>query len=91
MLIYNNRLRHRPDRQKGKNIMKISDIIKELQERQEMYGDAEVIFRDCCGDDDIDILSLYTMTRIQIGQYFLMLLTLSQINRFSIIQPLLFD
>lgn len=39
--------------------MKISDVIKELQERMDIYGDSEVIFRDCDGDEDIYILSVY--------------------------------
>lgn len=39
--------------------MKISDVIKELKERQELYGDTEVIFRDSDGDENIDVLSVY--------------------------------
>ena len=39
--------------------MKASDIIKALQERIEVFGDWEVIFRETDGDDDVDILSVY--------------------------------
>lgn len=39
--------------------MKASDIIKTFQERIEIFGDWEVIFREEGGDDDIDILSVY--------------------------------
>lgn len=37
--------------------MKASDLIKELQERIEIYGDLEVVIR--IGDDDMDLLSVY--------------------------------
>lgn len=39
--------------------MKISDVIKALKERKEMYGDTEVIFRESGGDEDVDVLSVY--------------------------------
>ena len=37
--------------------MKASDLIKELQERIEIYGDLEVVIR--IEDDDMDLLSVY--------------------------------
>lgn len=37
--------------------MKASDLIKELQERIEIYGDLEVVMRS--GDDGMDLLSVY--------------------------------
>ena len=42
--------------------MKASEIIKELQERIELYGDWNVIIRvsECSDDDDIDVGIVYT-------------------------------
>ena len=39
--------------------MRISELIKELQERLELYGDSRVIFRQYLSDDDIDIEVAY--------------------------------
>lgn len=39
--------------------MLISELIKELQERLEMYGDAQVVYREFDGDMDLDICSAY--------------------------------
>lgn len=39
--------------------MKISDVIKALEESKKMYGDKKVIFRDAGSDDDFDVLSVY--------------------------------
>jgi len=39
--------------------MKASELIKELQERIDVYGDSEVVFRDCNSGEDIDIISVY--------------------------------
>ena len=39
--------------------MLISELIKELQERLEMYGDSGVCFRDAMSDMDIDVLTAY--------------------------------
>ena len=39
--------------------MTISDVIKELQKRKELYGDMEVIFRAPYDDGDADITSVY--------------------------------
>lgn len=39
--------------------MTISNVIKALKERKEMYCDAEVIFRNSDEDEDIAILSVY--------------------------------
>ena len=39
--------------------MLISELIKELQERLEIFGDSPVIFRAYLDDDDIDIEQAY--------------------------------
>ena len=40
--------------------MKASEVIKELQERIEIFGDWPVIIRaDMDDDDDVDVLSVY--------------------------------
>jgi len=43
----------------GGDRMTISDVIKELQKRKELYGDMEVIFRAPYDDGDADITSVY--------------------------------
>jgi hypothetical protein len=39
--------------------MLISEMIAELQERLEIYGDATVCYRDAMQDMDIDIMCTY--------------------------------
>ena len=39
--------------------MLISELIEELKERLELYGDSRVIFRGYLSDDDIDIEAAY--------------------------------
>jgi hypothetical protein len=39
--------------------MLISEVIKELQNRLELYGDAFVVYRDEDTDPDIDVNSVY--------------------------------
>lgn len=52
----------RLDKQSGREealSLKASDVIKELQERIELYGDLEVIWRENDGDMDFDAISVY--------------------------------
>lgn len=39
--------------------MKASEVIEKLQERIDIYGDWEIIFRDPFNDDDYYIFSVY--------------------------------
>lgn len=39
--------------------MKMSEVIAELQERINLYGDSELVFRDCDDDYGESILSVY--------------------------------
>lgn len=39
--------------------MKTSELIRELQERIELYGDSEMMFYDSEGIEDFDINSVY--------------------------------
>ena len=39
--------------------MLISELIKELQERLDLYGDSAFVFRSWGTDDDCDVLSAY--------------------------------
>ena len=42
--------------------MKVSELIKELQERLELYGDWPVVFRDDLGEYDGDVVTVYADT-----------------------------